>query len=40
MCVEYVGQKASINNVISNLKFLNKDILQFKLQNTTKFELK
>ena len=40
MCVKYVGQKASINNIISKLNFLNKDILRFNLWTTTKFELK
>ena len=40
MCVKHVRQKASINSVISHSKFSNKDILRFKLQNTTKFELK
>ena len=38
--VKHVKQKASINNVISNSKFSNKDILRFKLRTTTKFELK
>ena len=40
MHVDHVGQKASINNMISKSKFLNKDILQFNLWITTKFELK
>ena len=40
MCVDHVKQKALINNVISNSKFLNKDILRFNLQTTTKFELR
>ena len=40
MRVEHVGQKASINNMISKSKFSNKDILQFNFWITTKFELK
>ena len=40
MCVNHVRQKASINNMISKSKFLNKDILQFNLQTTIKFKLK
>ena len=40
MYVKHVRQKALINNVISNSKFLNKGILWFKLQTTTKFKLK
>ena len=33
-------KKTSNNNVISNSKFSNKDILWFKLQTATKLELK
>ena len=40
MHVDHVGQKTSINNMISKSKFLNKDILQFNLHISTKFELK
>ena len=35
----HVGQKASINSMISKLKFSNKEILWFNLRITTKFEL-
>ena len=46
MYVEHVGQISvqytewpSINNVKSNSKYLNKEILRFNLWITTKFEL-
>ena len=40
MHVKHVRQNALMNNMISKSKFLNKDILQFNLWITTKFELK
>ena len=39
-CVKHVGQKVSINNMITKLKFLSKDILWFNLRITSNFELK
>ena len=39
-CVKHVRQKALINNMISKLKFSNKDILRFNLQITSNFKLK
>ena len=39
MYVKHVRQKASNNMINSNSKSSNKEILQFKLQITTNFDL-
>ena len=40
MYVEHVKQKASNTNNDPNSKFLNKEILRFKLLTTAKFDLR